>query len=751
MEEKVIETVTMPDGSVMPFEECTDNLLNTRDIGVYLDTLLAMRDRYMLIMSVKDTPGRQMPDDIFNKIHSLGFSQFLKEHHRTYIGVIDRGNTLFDAHGKEVRLPIEYSADIDDIHLFIRSEYGGEGICEIIIDGEDYSLNSRGINIVVYDFETKKVVDSSTYDAWFLKATFYHKNLELDEAYFDSHIFVPKKYKEIWRSLVRRKYFSNHKLNVKEVDNGVVLPIKKINGKSHGGACSEDYKLISGHCNFSQDAHKNDRCVLDSYIPDESEVQYIDETVLYGGIHYDHLGHLIIETIANQLWYLTKISDPELKIAVIIEWGSGDGRFFRELMDAFGFPQDKIIIVSSPTKFKKLLIPDSSALMYLWVAPYEFTYEYSLFFEHIKSVIIPAKYKKIYFSKTKVGRGNFIGEEYFIEFYRKHGFEIINPEDYTLKEKAELVLGADEIVTTIGTNNLFSIFCKPSATITVLARVDNTGYLVDSLSMICEAIGCKNFYIVNVAASFLHKNLVWGLQLLSVTNEFKEYVKLVFNEEIDITPEESLKNVLYDYLKFFPEYYSEPTLFNCLKNQKMLTVLQNMSELFLGKAFDTSNLDLSTNESNLQNQVKELNAQKSSLTTQINALIEENKALKSTNAQNETELAWLHTNQNKSNAELLDAHRQKDEADKKLLDAAEEKITLIADISVKNHQIDTLIFEKDKLAASVSAKESELLIATDKVQALEYECAELKNKISWMENTRSWRYTKPFRKKKKGS
>ena len=501
MEEKN-KMITMPDGSVMPFEECMDNLLNTRDMGLYLDTLLALRDRYMLILSVKDTPGAKMPDDIFNKIHGLGFSHFTKEHHRNYIGVIDRGNVLFNDHSKEIRLPMEYSANIDGVHLFVRSEHGSRGICEVKIDSEDYSLNSRGINIVVYDREAKKVIDSSTYDSWVPKPTFYHKNLEFNVAYFDSHIFVPEKHKELWHSVVSKKYFSNHKLNIMEVENGVVLPIKNINGKPCGGACDKSYKLISGHYNFSHEAYNNERCVLDSYIPVEDDVQYIDETVLYGGIHFDHPGHLIIETIANQLWYLTKTHDPELKIAVIIQWGSGDGKFFRQMMDAFEFPQDKIIIVSSPIKFKKLLIPDPSELLYLWANPYEFTREYSWFFEHIKRNITPANYKKIYFTKTKVAKRNIIGEEYFIEFYRNHGFEIIDPEDYTMREKAELMLGADEIVTVTGTSSLFAIFCKPSVTITILERVDNTGFGASMLSMICEAIGCKNIYIINVSASF---------------------------------------------------------------------------------------------------------------------------------------------------------------------------------------------------------------------------------------------------------
>lgn len=658
MEEKKLETVIMPDGLVLSFEECLDNLMNTKDIALYLDTLMAMRNKYLIVLSVKDTPGARMPDDILNKIHVLGFSNFLKDHLRNYIGVIDRGTVLFDSHNEKESLPMEFVSDINGIHLSVKSESTSKGNAEIIIDGEDYSLNLRGINIVVFDFETKKVVDSSTYDGWLPKAPFYHKNINFDKAYFDNHLFVPERYKSIWKVPLNKKYFSNRKLSVRAVENGVVLPLKKINGKKCGGACDENYNLISGFFNFSHEFQKNDRCVVDSYIPDEGNVQYIDETVLYGGIYFDHPGHLMTETLANWLWYLTQTNDSKLKIAVVIYTWLKDISFFRQSMEAFGFPQDKIIVITSPTKFKKLLIPDCSSLMYLHVTPYEFTREWPMFFEHIRNNITPAKYKKIYLAKTKSAKNNVIGEDYFIDFYRKHGFEIIVPEDYTMKEKAELMLGADEIVTLDGTNCLFTVFCKPSVKVTILARLYDESYGLGGLAMIAEAIGYKDIYVVNIAAGFFHKQFTYGLILLTVTDEFKKYAKEVFNEEIDINAEEYLKNILWEYFKYIPEYYSEAPYFNRIKNQKMLTVLQNISQLFLNKDFDTSNLDVSTTESQLAKQVKDLTAQNNTNLKQIQTLSEEVKSLKSSKALLEKENVQLKKEQEQLNLELLESYRK---------------------------------------------------------------------------------------------
>ena len=107
--------------------------------------------------------------------------------------------------------------------------------------------------------------------------------------------------------------------------------------------------------------------------------------------------------------------------------------------------------------------------------------------------------------------------------------------------------------------------------------------------------------------NFLHKNFVYGISLLGVTDSFKKYVKSVYGEELSISTEESIKNNLWEYLSYFPEYYSNSqnkwggvNQFNNIKNQKMLTVLQMMSEVFLGKEFETAGLDLTTAEDELR-------------------------------------------------------------------------------------------------------------------------------------------------------
>ena len=63
--------------------------------------------------------------------------------------------------------PIAYQGAIQDgyMPLYARSmkDEWGNGLASVIIDGEEYSKNQSGLNIIVYNNQTRKIVDS----VWF--------------------------------------------------------------------------------------------------------------------------------------------------------------------------------------------------------------------------------------------------------------------------------------------------------------------------------------------------------------------------------------------------------------------------------------------------------------------------------------------------------------------------------------------------------------------------------------------------------
>lgn len=588
--------------NAMTFEECLENLKFTRDFDLYLNMLNLLKDRYLIVLCTKEISGPNISAAAVEKIRCMGFSNYPADFHTMYLGIANKSSILCDSLSPKSET-VHYEGMIESTSLFALSS---KSSAVIEINGEDYSINSRGLNFAVYDQEKSEIVEVSCYDAFAESPTFYHRNFHFSNQYIDSHIFMPKKYMDSVTLPMKRSYFSNRKLDAKEVKNGIILPNKRIGDKTYGGVCDEYFNFIAGHHVFdagSELEYPTSRHIVDSYTVPSENINYFDETVVYGGTMTDHPGHLIVESFADRIWWFVKNADSNLKIAVTTAMdntlGSSEYAYFvKQHLNAFGISDDQVVFVKKPMKFKKIVIPDQSAIPIRICWPYEFTSEYVQVYQHITRQLSPATYKKIYLTKRLTAKKNIIGEDYFINFFKERGFKIIHPEEYTIKEQAALMYGAEEVVTVEGTNAHFAIFCKPSVKLTILTRMF-TGW-AEPQQLVNEAVGIKELFLVNTSGNFIINrrstdgynifldgiyNFASGLSLMCVTNEFKKYVKYVFGEELDITPEESLKSVLYEYLAYFPKHYSDAMHFSQIRDLKISDVLKNMSEVFLGEEF----------------------------------------------------------------------------------------------------------------------------------------------------------------------
>ena len=652
-------------------DECKKLFKLTRDFDLYLDMLNRLKSKYLIVLCLKTATGQNISVQTAEKIRKLGFTSFTIEPDMRYVGVFYDGRIIFDSAADVYEAPAFFDGGDSKVELHVSFD-GKEG--EIKINGKNQSLNDNGINIVVYDPAKQETVDVCCYNAAEGNPTFYHRNFYYTVKYIDTHIYIPESFKEKVTLPLRRSYFSPRRLNVREVERGIFLPAivaRDVGEKSKdknsyrtlGGICDENFNFIAGHQLLNpRYMYLDDKHIADSYTVPPENITYIDETVLYGGSLMEHPGHLIVECFADRLWWLAENADSNIKIAVEIllrnsVWTEGRISFVREFLDLFGISKDRLIFIEKPTQFKKIIVPDQSAIPYQYCFPYEFTSEYIKPFQHIKERLTPGKYKKIYFTKSKTLKKNIIGEDYFIDFFEKKGFQIIHPEDYNMKEKAEMMYGADEVVTVDGTSSLFTVFCKPTARLTVLTRRINFWDIAQQL--VTEALGIKDFFLVNVSGNFLDGfsgdefiSYALGMTFVYATKEFKSYVKYIYNEDIDITPEESMKKYFYDYLTYFPEFYSIPGNFQAVRQIKMPDILRSMSEVFLGKKLDTSGLDFSTVEESrikeLEHQLYVSNKKSKNLTEKAKEFIEENANLKRTLAQRESEIEQLRS----SNAEM---------------------------------------------------------------------------------------------------
>jgi dGTP triphosphohydrolase len=142
-----------------------------RGLQNYLRLLKGLCKRYMIIIAVRDTTGACLTDEVAAGIKALGLSVDLsfekglnKQHHHTYIGVIDRGQVICDALSKQKESSYFTMARDGVSYEAVSKSFPEGNIAVIKVNGVDYATNRRGLNIVVFDPITKVVVDSVCFD-----------------------------------------------------------------------------------------------------------------------------------------------------------------------------------------------------------------------------------------------------------------------------------------------------------------------------------------------------------------------------------------------------------------------------------------------------------------------------------------------------------------------------------------------------------------------------------------------------------
>lgn len=143
----------------------SDDLSEKADIIDYLDSLKEKLAGNLVVIAVKDTPGLALNSFVATALQSLGLKKNLEgQHGHAYLAVINGGNVIFEQLRADDS-PIVYDAAFGKhtIHAESRVYHNGN-LAVININNKDYAVNSRGLNIVIYDKKQRKLIDSVCFD-----------------------------------------------------------------------------------------------------------------------------------------------------------------------------------------------------------------------------------------------------------------------------------------------------------------------------------------------------------------------------------------------------------------------------------------------------------------------------------------------------------------------------------------------------------------------------------------------------------
>ncbi len=135
--------------------------------SIWFRYLSEMVSRYLVVMVVRDTPGSNMPKNVYKDILDAGFTNFRTDLWNSYIGVYFKGKCWCDEKRvNEERCEYYYESMDGKFSISAKSETwknGDRG--EIQINGKQLAKNNRGVNVVVYDVSSNKLIDSVSFDS----------------------------------------------------------------------------------------------------------------------------------------------------------------------------------------------------------------------------------------------------------------------------------------------------------------------------------------------------------------------------------------------------------------------------------------------------------------------------------------------------------------------------------------------------------------------------------------------------------
>lgn len=141
------------------------DLTQITSITEYFDKLDEIKAKSLILIAVKDNAGYWLNEEIQAKLSKLGLSQSLiHEEMVGYVAAISDGIVICEQKSPKDGIE-EYQGLISGKKIYLLSKpYLSGNTSSIQIDGKEYSNNSRGLNIVVYDNESNRVVDRVSFD-----------------------------------------------------------------------------------------------------------------------------------------------------------------------------------------------------------------------------------------------------------------------------------------------------------------------------------------------------------------------------------------------------------------------------------------------------------------------------------------------------------------------------------------------------------------------------------------------------------
>lgn len=278
----------------------------------------------------------------------------------------------------------------------------------------------------------------------------------------------------------------------------------------------------------------------------------------------------------SRLWWFAENPNMPYKI-VFLDFPFGGGFTAYSVLEALGITRDRMEIITEPTRFKEIIVPEES--IYMWSG---FRAGWETVFNLLQERAGKGEYEKVYLSRTRLKKQDAINEIYFENFYRNRGYQIIYPEQHSFLEQVSILYGAKEVVCTNGTLVHMLLFCSPGTKAVVLNR-DND---IQKTMLYSLQVRKLDYSIIDVNYNFLPvahsgKNVFF----YGPTIYWKQYLqkKRIPYSEDEISFDIHVKPLIYDYLLKWAGNYKDIVGYKRIYNCTMADVIKCIYRAFGGE------------------------------------------------------------------------------------------------------------------------------------------------------------------------
>ncbi len=264
-------------------------------------------------------------------------------------------------------------------------------------------------------------------------------------------------------------YRLDRPMEIQTVPKGIVLPRKQVDDGPMwglGGVCTEENKFVD------LSAYDGGWATHGGFYPWQEEL-YMDCDVVYFGMFFNHWGHFLID-LMGRLWYFVNHHASDVKLVFLgEELPRGN---FLEVFSLLGIPQENLVHVTKPTRFRSVIVPEFSCKSCVW-----YSREYQSIFDSMIARVEAEGYvpetlkdlKKVYFSRLSFGKAKAseFGEYNIARWLECNGFTSVGPETLSVRDQVYLWNYAEEIACLDGSIPMSIAFSRnPSLKLTVLHK-----------------------------------------------------------------------------------------------------------------------------------------------------------------------------------------------------------------------------------------------------------------------------------------